>query len=118
MTIDTAMVTEQQIFDELKRVLVETFEIDPAAVVPEAKLYDDLDLDSIDAVDLLVKLRPSSATETSPPTTSNRCVLWETSSKSWITSSTTNATIRRPEGKRDASRRQRFPGGRPTFSDS
>ena len=58
MTIDTAMVTEQQIFDELKRVLVETFEIDPAAVVPEAKLYDDLDLDSIDAVDLLVKLRP------------------------------------------------------------
>ena len=58
MTIDTAMVNEQQIFDELKRVLVETFEIDPAAVVPEAKLYDDLDLDSIDAVDLLVKLRP------------------------------------------------------------
>ena len=52
------MVTEQQIFDELKRVLVETFEINPEDVVPEAKLYDDLDLDSIDAVDLLVKLRP------------------------------------------------------------
>lgn len=52
------MVTEQQIFEELKHVLVETFEIDPAAIVPEAKLYDDLDLDSIDAVDLLVKLRP------------------------------------------------------------
>ena len=49
------MVTEQQIFDELKRVLVETFEIHPENVVPEAKLYDDLDLDSIDAVDLLVK---------------------------------------------------------------
>lgn len=48
------MVTEQQIFDELKRVLVETFEINPENVVPEAKLYDDLDLDSIDAVDLLV----------------------------------------------------------------
>ena len=118
MTIDTAMVTEQQIFDELKRVLVETFEIDPAAVVPEAKLYDDLDLDSIDAVDLLVKLRPFVGDRNISPTTSNRCVLWETSSKSWITSSTTNATIRRPEGKRDASRRQRFPGGRPTFSDS
>ena len=39
------MVTEQQIFDELKRVLVETFEINPEDVVPEAKLYDDLDLD-------------------------------------------------------------------------
>ena len=32
------MVTEQQILDELKRVLEEAFEIDPAAVVPEAKL--------------------------------------------------------------------------------
>ena len=52
------MVTEQQILDELKRVLEEAFKIDPAAVVPEAKLYDDLDLDSIDAVDLIVKLRP------------------------------------------------------------
>lgn len=113
------MVTEQQIFDELKRVLVETFEIHPEDVVPEAKLYDDLDLDSIDAVDLLVKLPPlRRRPKPSPPTTSNRCALWETSSKSWIRSSTTNATIRRPEGKRDASRRQRFPGGRPTFSDS
>ena len=52
------MVTEQQIFEELKRVLVETFEIAPERIVAEAKLYDDLDLDSIDAVDLLVKLRP------------------------------------------------------------
>mgnify|MGYP002769898257 CR=1 FL=1 len=52
------MVTEQQIFDELKKILVETFEIDEAAVTPEAKIYDDLDIDSIDAVDLMVKLQP------------------------------------------------------------
>lgn len=52
------MVTEQQIFDELKRILVETFEIDEAAIKPEAKIYDDLDIDSIDAVDLMVKLQP------------------------------------------------------------
>lgn len=52
------MVTEQQIFDELKKVLVETFEIEPERITPEARLYDDLDIDSIDAVDLLVKLRP------------------------------------------------------------
>ncbi|MDO4937186.1 MAG: acyl carrier protein [Sutterellaceae bacterium] len=50
--------TEQQIFDELKKILVETFEIDEAAVTPEAKIYDDLDIDSIDAVDLMVKLQP------------------------------------------------------------
>jgi acyl carrier protein len=33
------------------------FEIPRETVVPEARLYEDLDLDSIDAVDLLVKLR-------------------------------------------------------------
>lgn len=59
--------TEQQILDELKRVLEEAFEIDPAAVVPEAKLYDDLDLDSIDAVDLIVKLRPFIGEKTVSP---------------------------------------------------
>ena len=101
MTIDTAMVTEQQIFDELKRVLVETFEIDPAAVVPEAKLYDDLDLDSIDAVDLLVKLRPFVGDRNISPNDFKQV-----------------RTVGDLVGKRDASRRQRFPGGRPTFSDS
>lgn len=52
------MVTEQQVFDEIKKVLVETFQIDPNTITPEAKIYDDLDIDSIDAVDLLVKLQP------------------------------------------------------------
>ncbi len=52
------MVTEQQIFDELKKVLIETFEIEAEKIVPEAKIYDDLDIDSIDAVDLIVKLQP------------------------------------------------------------
>lgn len=52
------MVTEQQIFDELKKVLIDTFEIEPEKIVLQAKIYDDLDIDSIDAVDLLVKLQP------------------------------------------------------------
>ena len=53
------MVTEQQIFDELKRVCSwKPLKSIPQPSCPEAKLYDDLDLDSIDAVDLLVKLRP------------------------------------------------------------
>ena len=53
MTIDTAMVTEQQIFDELQRDLVESFAIEPPAVVSDAKLYVDLDLDSLYAVDFI-----------------------------------------------------------------
>ncbi len=52
------MVTEQQIFEELKKVLIETFEIEADKIVPEARIYDDLDIDSIDAVDLIVKLQP------------------------------------------------------------
>ncbi len=61
------MATEQQIFEELKRVLVETFEIEPERITLEARFYDDLDLDSIDAVDLLVKLRPFVGQKTISP---------------------------------------------------
>ena len=61
------MATEQQIFEELKRVLVKTFEIEPERITPEARFYDDLDLDSIDAVDLLVKLRPFVGQKTISP---------------------------------------------------
>jgi acyl carrier protein len=50
-------VTEKEIFERLKRVLVETFELDSARITPGATLFDDLDLDSIDAVDLAIKLQ-------------------------------------------------------------
>lgn len=53
--IDTK--TREEIFEHLKGVLVELFELDPARIVPEASLYDDLDIDSIDAVDLILKLK-------------------------------------------------------------
>jgi acyl carrier protein len=42
---------------QLRAVLCEEFELDPADVQPAALLYDDLDIDSIDAVDLLVRLK-------------------------------------------------------------
>jgi acyl carrier protein len=45
-----------QILDELKVILEEMFEVEPADVVSEAALYDDLDIDSIDAVDLIARL--------------------------------------------------------------
>jgi acyl carrier protein len=32
------------------------FELDPATIAPDADLYRDLDIDSIDAVDIVVKL--------------------------------------------------------------
>lgn len=50
--------TKQELFDHLVVILQETFDIDAATVTPESRLYEDLDIDSIDAVDLLVKLKP------------------------------------------------------------
>lgn len=51
------MPNRENILKLLKEVLEELFEIPPEKVVPEAKLYEELDLDSIDAVDLVVKLQ-------------------------------------------------------------
>lgn len=47
----------QQVFQTLKNTLVEQFELDPAKITPEARLQEDLDLDSIDAVDMIIKLQ-------------------------------------------------------------
>jgi acyl carrier protein len=48
---------KQQIYDKIHDALIEDFELKPEKVVPEARLYEDLNLDSIDAVDLIVKLK-------------------------------------------------------------
>ena len=41
----------------LTTILVDEFEIDADAITPDANLYEELDLDSIDAVDLVIKLQ-------------------------------------------------------------
>ncbi len=51
------MHSKQEILDKLKHVLEELFEVEPDKVVAESHLYDDLELDSIDAVDLVIKLK-------------------------------------------------------------
>lgn len=50
--------TKNELFDRISGILQDTFEIDPARITPEAQLYADLDIDSIDAVDLIVQLKP------------------------------------------------------------
>lgn len=49
--------TSEEILNALKTILEEQFEIDPAEVTLDTHLYLDLDLDSIDAVDLVVALQ-------------------------------------------------------------
>ena len=47
---------DEEILIELKKVLVEEFEVEEGEVTPESTFYDDLGLDSLDAIDLIVTL--------------------------------------------------------------
>jgi len=49
--------TREDILQRMQTILVDEFKIEKEAITPEAKLYADLELDSIDAVDLLVKMK-------------------------------------------------------------
>ncbi len=49
--------TKDEIYNWIAKDLVESFEISPERITPDARLYEDLDIDSIDAVDLIVKLK-------------------------------------------------------------
>lgn len=51
------MHTHDEIFTALKQWMVDLFEIEPEKITMDAHLYEDLDIDSIDAVDLVVKIR-------------------------------------------------------------
>ena len=47
----------EEIFEQLRGVLHELFEIDPARVTLDAHLYNDLEIDSIDTIDLILRLK-------------------------------------------------------------
>jgi acyl carrier protein len=49
--------TKDDIFQQLKEILSADFEIDPSLITSDANLYEELDLDSIDAVDMVVKMK-------------------------------------------------------------
>lgn len=51
---------------QLRKVLAEDFDIDPDIVVAEARIYEDLDIDSIDAIDLIVRLKEISGKKIPP----------------------------------------------------
>lgn len=49
--------SREEILAHLRVVLSDQFELKPEQIVPEANLYTDLDIDSIDAVDLFLTLK-------------------------------------------------------------
>ena len=48
----------EEIFQRIAAIMHETFDIAPERITPQAMLGGDLDIDSIDAVDLIVQLKP------------------------------------------------------------
>lgn len=50
--------TKDEFYTTLKEVLVNDFDIAEADIKPEANIVNDLDLDSIDAVEMIVKMKP------------------------------------------------------------
>lgn len=50
------MMSEEELRRKVVEVMAEEFELDPADMKPEATLYDELGLDSLDAVDMIVVL--------------------------------------------------------------
>ncbi len=53
------MISDEEICQQIVEVISEEFELDPGLLVPTATLYDDLGLDSLDAVDMVVAMEKS-----------------------------------------------------------
>ncbi|QZY93520.1 acyl carrier protein [Pantoea dispersa] len=54
------------IYQEVATLLTTLFEIDPDEIRPDARLYEDLELDSIDAVDMVVHLQKRTGRKIKP----------------------------------------------------
>lgn len=48
---------KDEILNELKKIMHELFEIEPEDITLDSNLYEELDIDSIDAVDLIAHLQ-------------------------------------------------------------
>lgn len=60
------MNNRDEILNSIKKIMMEMFEIEENQVTLEARLYEDLDFDSIDAVDMMVKLKEITGREVKP----------------------------------------------------
>jgi len=50
------LATQEEVYDKIKSVLMDEFEVEEEAISMEANLFTDLGLDSLDAIDLMVTL--------------------------------------------------------------
>lgn len=60
------METREDIYQTLSDILESVFEVNRADISPEVNLYEDLDIDSIDAVDLIIELQELTGKKVDP----------------------------------------------------
>jgi len=60
------MQSREEVYQKLVDILIDLFEVERDQVQPETQLYEELDIDSIDAVDLLVELKAYTGKKVSP----------------------------------------------------
>lgn len=58
--------TDEQIFETLKSILVSSFMLEPEDITLDAHLFKDLDFDSIDAIDLAAKVHVETGKQLNP----------------------------------------------------
>lgn len=58
--------SKTDIFRQTKAVMTNLFELEESRLQPDARLYEDLDIDSIDAVDLLIELKKFTGAQINP----------------------------------------------------
>ena len=49
--------SDEEVLAQLRKIFAELFELEPESITPASTIFDELDLDSIDAIDLIARLQ-------------------------------------------------------------
>lgn len=60
------MDSKEALFDQIKSVIKTLFDLEDEQLILDAELYEDLDIDSIDAIDLIIELKRITGKEINP----------------------------------------------------
>jgi acyl carrier protein len=61
-----AKMTREELYEQIRHILIDRFEVDESLISAHANLYEELEIDSIDAVDLLVYVKEVTGKKVSP----------------------------------------------------
>ena len=88
--------TREEVLERIVEILSDSFEIEKSKIKPESTLYEELDLDSIDAIDIFTQLREVTGRRPDPAEARNVRTVSELIEFVFAEIATTNAGV--PEG--------------------